>query len=98
MGEGRWEYKAAFCSFLSNTFFDVDMIHILLLYKLIPSGVKSAVLAPYFQVSYQATSRSVPASGIFVLRINEIEIHSKFIIVENEDFTDKNFSMLQIKY
>lgn len=31
------------------------MIHILLLYKLVPSGVKSTVLAPYFQVSYQAT-------------------------------------------
>lgn len=67
--------------------FDVTMIHILLPYKLIASSVKSAGLAPYFQVSYQTTSKSVPASGIFVLRINEIEIHSRFTIVENEDFT-----------
>lgn len=60
------------------------MIHILLPDKLIPSSVKSAALAPYFQVSYQATSRSVSASGIFVSRINEIQIHSRFnIIVEN---------------
>lgn len=49
--EGR---KAVFCFFYFNSFFDVAMIHILLLCKVVPSGVKSIVLAPYFQVSYQA--------------------------------------------
>lgn len=34
------------------------MIHILLLYKLIPYGVESTVLAPCFQVSCQPTNIS----------------------------------------
>ena len=49
--EGR---KAVFCFFYFNSFFDVGMIHTLFLYKVVPSGVKSIVLALYFQVSYQA--------------------------------------------
>lgn len=76
--EGR---KAVFCFFYFNSFFDVGMIHILFLYKVVPSGVKSIVLAPYFQVSYQAIRCIIFKLSIwkfkiiFVLGVTEIVQH-----------------------
>lgn len=70
------------------------------LYKINPSGVKnnmsfrslvSGKLPGYRQVSpnFRYLLRNCK---ILPLRVNEVELFGRDIVVENEDFIDKNFS------